>query len=184
MRTLSPQELEAQQRRAAKQQKVLFFSATVFDHKLTELQWSEEGRKYRAFSNIDFQYFSGMGEIETADTIYTLMMALDSGTAETFAERTREFPQVALLPTDRVAWLPFEGFTPESTPVVTEWDSIHRFFDTHREEMIRGYQQREAANAERERQLRENPPARKNTVIRYWRKTTPVAAPQNLGAQQ
>ena len=38
VRALSPQELEAQERRAAKHLKVLFFSATVLDHKLTELQ--------------------------------------------------------------------------------------------------------------------------------------------------
>lgn len=77
---LSPQELEAQRRREAKPHRGLFFSATVFDHKLTELSWTEEGGTYRAFSNIDFQYFGGMGEIETADAIYTLMLSLDSGT--------------------------------------------------------------------------------------------------------
>ena len=175
------EELAAAQRREAKPQKVLFFSATVFDHRVTELRWFDDGKSYRAFSNIDFHYFGGMGEIETTDTIYTVMMALDSGTAETLAERTRELPQLALLPADRVAWLPVEGFTQESAPVVAAWDSIHRFFDTHREEVIRGYEQRQAANAERERQLRENPPARKSTVISYWRKTTPAAPPQNQG---
>ena len=66
---------------------MLFFSATVLDHRLTELRWFEEGGMFRAFSNIDFQYFSGMGEIETADSIYTLMLALDTGTAEMLAER-------------------------------------------------------------------------------------------------
>ena len=179
---LSPQELEAQRRREAKQQRVLFFSATVFDHKLTELSWTEESGTYRAFSNIDFQVFSGMGEIETADAIYTLMLALDTGTPEALAERTRAFPQTALLPKDRSAWLLVEGPGRESTPVVAALDAIHPFYDAHRDELIRARGQRAAASAERERQLRENPPVKKDTVISYWRKPVPAAQPQNPGA--
>ena len=109
------------------------------------------------------------------------MMAFDSGTAEALAERTREIPQLALLPNNRAAWLLIEGSAAEGVSAATAWDSIHRHFDAHREEMIRGYQQREAAKAEAERQLRENPPPKKNTIIRYWRQTTPTAQPQNPG---
>ena len=81
----------------------------------------------------------------------------------------------ALLPNDRAAWLPIEGSAGEDGPVVTAWDAIHRYFDAHREEMIRGYQQREAAKIEKERIARENPAIPKKTVISYWRKdgTTP-----------
>ena len=181
---LSAQEIEARQRRAGKQMKVLFFTATVLNRQITELRWFDEAGPHRAFSNIDFQVFSGMGEIETADTIYTLMQALDSGTAEALAERTRAFPQVALLPKDRAAWLPVEGSGAQSTPMMTALDAIHPFYDAHRAELIQAHAQREAASAERERQLRENPPARKNTVISYWRKSGPVPAapPQNPGA--
>ena len=177
-RELSPQELEAQQRREAKQQQVLFFSATVLDHRVTELRWFDGGGAYRAFSNIDFQTFSGLTEIETGDAVYTLLMAFDTGTAEALAERIRDTPQLALLPNDRSAWLLMEGSAEAGAP----WDAIHRFFYAHREELLRGYQQREAAKAERERQLRENPPVPKKTVIRYWRKIHPTAQPKNQGA--
>ena len=181
---LSPQELEAQRRREAKQQKVLFFSATVFDHKLTELHWTEESGTYRAFSNIDFQVFSGMGEIETADAIYALMMALDTGTPEALAERTRGFPQTALLPKDRSAWLLAEGPGKVSTPAMAALDALHPYYDTHRVELIQAHAQRLAASAERERQLRENPPVKKDTVIGYWRKPSPAVPPQNQGASK
>ena len=181
-KALSPQELEAQQRREAKQHAVIFFSATVLDQRVTELRWSDEGKEYRAFSNIDFRYFSGTGEIETADVVYTLMLALESGTAETLAERTREFPQVALLPANRAAWALADGSGQTNTTVMTALDAIHPYYDAHREAMIRAYGEREAAKAEAERQLREHPPARKDTVINYWKRTTPVAPPQNQGA--
>ena len=178
-RVLSPQELEAQQRREAKQHAVLFFSATVLDQRVTELRWSDEGKEYRAFSNIDFRYLSGMGEIETANAIYTLMLALDSGAAEVLAERTREFPQIAGLPKDRAAWVPAEGSGPTNTTVMTALDAIHPYYDAQREALIRAYGEREAARAEAERQLREHPSARKDTVIRYWRKSAPAAPRQN-----
>ena len=179
---LSPQELEVMRLREAKQHRVLFLSATVFDHRLTELRWTEEDRKYRAFSNIDFQYFGGMGEIETADTIYTLMIALDSGTAEELAERTRESPQVALLPKERAAWVLAEGKSSESTPVMAAWDSLHTYYDAHREELTKAYEQRAAAIAERQRQLREHPPVPKNKVISYWKKPNPAAQPEKQEA--
>ena len=183
-KALSPQELETQQRREAKHHAVLFFSATVLDRRVTELRWSDDGKEYRAFSNIDFRYFSGMGEIETTDAIYTVMLALDSGTAETLAERTREFPQIAVLPKDRAAWVPADGSGQTNTTGMTALDAIHPYYDAHREALIQAYGEREAARAEAERQLREHPPVRKDTVITYWRKPAPAASPQNEGAPQ
>lgn len=181
-RVLTPAELETQRRREAKPHRVLFFSATVLDHTLTELSWFDEAGPHRAFSNIDFRSFSGMGEFETADTVYNLMIALDTGTAEALAQRTRDFPQVALLPRDRSAWLLAETASQEGTPMTAALDTLHPFFDTNRQSLIQAHAQREAANAERERQTRENPPARKKTVISYWRKPTPAAQPANPGA--
>ena len=180
-RVLSPDERAAQERREAKLHAVLFFSATVLDHRITELRWSDEGKDYRAFSSIDFRYFSGMGEIETAEAIYTLMLALESGTAEVLAERTREFPQVALLPKDRAAWVPADGSGPTNTTGMTALDAVHPYYDAHREALIQAYGEREAARAEAERQLSEHPPVRKDTVITYWRRTAPAAPPQKEG---
>ena len=99
------------------------------------------------------------------------MMAFDTGTAEALAERTREIPQLALLPNDRAAWLLIEGSAAEGVSVVTAWDSIHRHFDAHRAEMILAHARREASAAERE--LREHPPAPKKRVISYWKKENP-----------
>ena len=170
--------------REAKRHEVLFFAATVFDHRLTELRWTEGERSYRAFSNIDFQYLSGLGQVETADAIYTLMIALDSGTAEGLAEKTRANPAVAQLPQERAAWVLVGTPGPESTPVMAAWDALHTYYDTHREELIRSYEQRMAANAERERQRREHPPRPRNKVISYGRKPSPAALSEKPEAGQ
>ena len=178
-RVLSAEERAAQQRREAKLHAVLFLSATVLDHRVTELRWSDEGKEYRAFSNIDFRYLSGMGEIETANAIYTLMLALDSGPPETLAERTREFPQIAALPKDRAAWVLADGSGQTNTTGMTVLDAIHPYYDAHREALLQAYGEREAARSEAERQLREQPPVRKDTVIRYWKKSGPAAPRPN-----
>ena len=123
-----------------------------------------------------------MGELETADTIYTLLMACEIGTGELLAERTRAFPQVTQLPKDRAAWVPAEGMGAMGVPTMADWDAIHRHYDAHRDELIHAHAQRELANAERERQLREHPPVRKATVIRYWKKGAPATPRQNAEA--
>ena len=174
---LSPQELETLRQREAKPRTVLLLSATGFDHRLTELRWAGEGGKFRAFSNLDFQYLAGLPEIETADVIYTVMLALADGTAAEAEEKTRQFPQIALLPKDRAAWVPAETPAPENAPVLAALDAIHTWYDAHRAELIRSHEQRTAAEAERQRQLREHPPVPKTVVIRYWRKPAPIAPP-------
>lgn len=174
---LSPQELEILRQREAKPRTVLLLSATVFDHRFTELRWTGEGGKFRALSNLDFQYFAGLPEIETADAIYTVMLALAEGTAAEAEERIRQFPQIAQLPQDRAAWLPAEDSSRENAPELAALDALHTYFDAHRAELIRTHEQRAAAEAERQRQLREHPPAPKPVVIRYWKKPTPTAPP-------
>lgn len=174
---LSAQELETLRQREAKQHTVLFFSATVFDHQFTELRWTGEAGKFRAFSSIDFQYLGGLPEIETADTVYTVMLALATGTAAEAEERARKAPEVSLLPKGRSAWVLAEDSRRESTPVLTALDAIHTYYEAHRVELIRAYEQRVTAEAERQRQLQANPPTPKTSIIRYWRKPTPVTQP-------
>ena len=174
---LSPQELEALRQREAKPRTVLLLSATVFDHRFTELRWTGEGGKFRAFSSVDFQYLGGMQEIETADAIYTVMLALADGTATEAEEMTRKFPQITLLPKDRAAWVPAEDPARENARVLVALDAIHTYYDAHRAELVRTHEQRTAAEAERQRQLREHPPVPKTMVIRYWKKPAPIAPP-------
>ena len=180
---LSPEERETLRQREAKAHTVLFLSATVFDHRFTELRWTEAGRAHRAVSSIDFQYLGGLPEIETADAIYTVMLALGSVTAAEAEEKTRQLPPVSQLPKDRAAWLPVEDPGRESTPVMTALDAIHTWFDAHRAELLRAYEQRTAAEAERQRQLREHPPAPPAIIIRYGKmpNSTPAPARQEEG---
>ena len=90
--TTAPLSTEAMQtalRQERKKSAVLFLSATVYDRQVTLLRWFGEGGEIRAFSNIDFNFLAGLGQIETDDTVYAIFMGLGNETREAVAERNR-----------------------------------------------------------------------------------------------
>ena len=79
---LTPEETAAAEARAKKKFEVLFVFATVYDRSITELRWWFENHEYRAWSNVDFNFLAGQGEIEIDDSVYTVLMALANESAE------------------------------------------------------------------------------------------------------
>lgn len=55
----------------AKKYETRFLFVTVYDRKVTEITWYADDRECRIFSNIDFNFLPAIGDIETADTIYS-----------------------------------------------------------------------------------------------------------------
>ncbi len=71
-----------------KKSQMLFLFVTVFDRGVTVLHWCAGGREFRALSNIDFNYLTTLGQIETEDTVYGLMLAIGNEPIEALdAER-------------------------------------------------------------------------------------------------
>ena len=151
-----------------KRHEVLFLSATVYDRKVTELRWSVDGKQRSAFSNVDFNYFTGISQIETADANFSLIFALDNQNAE-----QREATDLPAL--ERFSLARAEYFMKEhqGAPVLADeklaaLDALHVYFDANKQRLIADAAKRQAALAEKERQLKEHPPAPKNTVINFW----------------
>jgi hypothetical protein len=177
----------------SRREQFLSLSATVYDGEVTRLRWFHEGREYRAFSNIDFRYLAGLGAFETADAVYSLILGLGEETrAQAAADRSRALaggappdtvppvPALAEFPAGRAAYRLTPGSAAAPPEALAALDALHRHFDAHRTGLIVRYHQRLAAQAERERQLRENPPVKKDTIFRYWRRPSPA----NPGAAQ
>ena len=186
---LSLAESTAAEARAAKKSGVLMLSATVYDRQVTELRWQVGQRQYRAWSNLDFNYLAGLGEIETADCVYFLIMALGNETRESVAEWNRfapewerqaaaqglaeqweikTVPDLAKFPAGRSTYL-LSGEAPADDSLAA-LDALHRYFDTHRLRLIADYTQREATRTAREQWLKEHPPVPQDTVIHFWPK--------------
>ena len=186
---LSLAESVAAEAREAKKSALLMLSATVYDRQVTELRWRSGNRDYYAWSNLDFNYLAGQGEIETADCIYFLMMGLGNETRESVAEwnrfapkwerlaaaegladswETKAVPDLAKFPAGRSTYL-LSGEAPADDSLAA-LDALHRYFDTHRLRLIAEYAKREATRIAREQWNKEHPPVPQDTIINFWPK--------------
>lgn len=180
---LSLAERAAAEARAKKKFEVLMISATVYDCRVTELRWYFGQREYRAWSNIDFNYLAGQGEIETEDSIYWLIMGLGNDTAESVAaanERAaaegwnwhKELPPADRFPPNRAEYILAGGSNDPKPPseALAPLDALHSYYEANRERLADEYVKREAAQLAREKWLKEHPPIPKDTVIHFWPK--------------
>ena len=101
---LSPAEAAAAEARAKKNFEVLMISATVYDRRVTEFRWYVGHHEYRAWSNLDFNFLAGQSEIETADSVYFLIMAISNEGAEAIAAR-KELPPSETFSNQRSQYL-------------------------------------------------------------------------------
>lgn len=187
--SLSLAESAAADARASKKSAVLMLSATVYDHRVTELRWRSGNRDYHAWSNLDFNYVAGKGEIETTDCVYFLIMGLGNETRESVAEwnrfapewerlaaeeglagqwETKTVPDLAKFPAGRSTYL-LSGEAPTDDSLAA-LDALHRYFETHRLRLIADYDKRTAERAARAQWLKEHPPVPQDTIINFWPK--------------
>lgn len=148
-----------------KKSEVLLLSATVFDRRVTELKWTVGGRQFRAWSNVDFNNFTGVTQVEAGDTIYTVMLALDN-------QSVADAAAGGLLPKD----LPAAGKFPKPVAYFVEQgaevpaeslaglDALHAYFEANRGQLI-------AAAAQRAAQPPPTAPQPAGrTVLEFWPK--------------
>ena len=174
----------------AKKSVLLFLSATVYDHKVTEIGLIGGPGRGGIFSNIDFNLLEGIGSIETDDAVYSLMLAVTNQSAEDALARNRQLAgQGAQMAWDRIPNREEFSATRSECIVVEDADhkaptgeelaalnALHGFFDANKQRIAEAKAQREAARAEAQRQLEEHPPAPQDIVIHYW-KNNPAPAP-------
>jgi hypothetical protein len=158
--------------RLGKRHVSLLLSATVFGD-VTELRWRSGGRDWRAFSSVDFRELAGFSEIETADSVFSwfcFASAIDAWQPSFAGETHPELPAGLLFAEGRSDYLVEvgPGALPEDDPGLDLLDAIHAFHELNRDTLAAQRRARELEWSERERQLRDNPPRPKDTVIRFW----------------
>lgn len=178
----TPEEIAAWRGREAKAQQFIQLSATVIDRRVSILRWSDATTEYHAVSNIDFHYLCGVGDFETADTVFTFFMGIGSETfsaeeraAGALERRLAEFGLTRLpapheFPSQSPSWRLIRT-VPVRIPGVTTSaaiDALHAHFARHREECEASWRRREAARLEAEQRRRENPPPPERVRVRFW----------------
>ncbi len=151
-----------------KKSEVLLLSATVFERKVTELRWTVGGRQFRAWSNVDFNVFTGVTQVESEDTIFSVMLALDNQSAAdaaTSGELPKDFPAAGRF-AKPAAYFVEQGVEAPAESLAG-LDALHVYFGTHREQLF-------AAAAKRATQQEQSPPNAAQpagrTVIEFWPK--------------
>ncbi len=172
------EETAAAERREKKTAKVLMLSATVYDHRLTELSWRFDGQEIRAWSNADFNLFTGHSEFETEDTIYTLFMALGNEEAQSLvaaqARATAEGwnPPRKQSPSERrrAEYSLVADSKKPSPEALAPLDALHHTYEENYISLAKEHTQREAVRAAQAQSLKDHPAVPQDTIIQFWPK--------------
>jgi hypothetical protein len=157
--------------------RLLFISATVYDHQKTLVRWYGNGtpmKSFAAWSNIDFNHFSGMGGFKSGGISYHFMMGV--GNHDTVRWRARleeagrehEEPQAPELPVGEPGFVLVEG-DPNDAEGLAPIRGLHELYKTEAARLAAAYAGRERARAKQEAYLKANPPVPQDIVINYWK---------------
>ena len=178
----------------AKRDAFAFLSCTIYDGQFTVVEWQEDGQWVRFLSTVNFHYLRPLSDFETAGSYYSFFMMPGDCRREEFEEwgrflagssfgsRPPPWPFALLRrqeQTGESAWQLLSA-EPVSGEVLRTIEDLHRYFDAHREQLIRGHEENEAARLAQEKWLKENPPVPKDTVVEFF----PIRssqAPDRLG---
>ncbi len=181
---LSAEEVARQERLAHKKFATIFLTATVYDHRLTEVRWQAGPQECRAFSNVDFHHLLALDEIETADTVFILLLGVND---QAFSDSKPEAEVAALREVLRTL-PPRESFAPPrsvfvlaeaavpATAAAAEMkaevtallDALHTYYDAHREALVEQSAKLAAERATRAEAERVHAAEPKHTVINFW----------------
>lgn len=166
---LTAEEIQALEAQPQKKSVVLFLSATVFNRQVTQLRWSDENGLHTAFSNIDFNYFSGPSGFETTATSYFLFMGLGNQTREEAGASSVQVPPLSQFSATASQYSVVENSTnPPTAESLKALDDMHTYFDANRQQMIDSYNKRVTDQAARAQWLLDHPPVPHDTVINFW----------------
>lgn len=160
----------------------LNITATVFlggKQPVTELRWRDQesgNLEHVAYSNADFRYLSQLQFLETRTTIYQWFPFVDAyQLSEWTADAKSPIPANLDLDPAEIEYLVGEQVKagPDQEVTLAGLDYLHAFYRLHYVELKNAFEKRTAEEAERERELKENPPKPANVIIRFWPKTFP-----------
>jgi hypothetical protein len=151
-------------------------SATVFlDDKrtITELRWWDEtgANEYIAYSNADFRYLDQLSQIETEKTVYMWFPFVNVFDLTNLgADSISALPSGVKLSTKETEYVVDVRAKNLASEEITlaGLDYLHAFYQLHASSLKADYKKRMTDNAAREKELREHPPVKPDTVIHFW----------------
>ena len=165
---------------------VLSLSCTRYECGVTEVRWqSAAGGEYRILSSIDFNYLRNTGAFTDGERSYTVFMGVGTAMAVTMnasgrmnlaAKQSPVAPPVDAGTLASVQQAGLSRYITLAAPAKTEAnafrgiDALHRYYDSHKAELIAQWQQLDTERIARDQYEKEHPPQPKDTVIQFWPK--------------
>ena len=149
---------------------LLNVSATVYDHQFTEVRWYGNGGTpdLRVYVNMDFNYLTTIGTLQTANASYELVMGLGNETADSLIQAGEQPPNLASFSTGYSSYQVITGNPADHASDLAALNAFLAYYDANSAQLFSTYQQQQAANAAQQAWLQAHPPVQPNTVINYW----------------
>ena len=179
---------------------LVFISASVYDHKRTLLRIHTNaglGGEVSAWSNLDFNHFSGFSIYRVKDGIngapYDFGILLGLGNEDTAAMtkinslsdigyKAPKIPKLPDLKKGGPAFVVVEG--KKGSSAMNTLEQIHDLYRNDGKRMEAAFHAREKAHAERKAYLLANPTKPEDVTINFWKRDKPSAAGlKNLGTE-
>lgn len=156
------------QRMAQKGYTNFTFFGTVWDEKITEIEWHYEGVKYQAFVNADMSFLHAMGRFETEESYYSITGMLGHADRD---EAEHWIPGRADFSDERaVTYIVVE---PDKSQMADEafksLEALLSYYGSTKEVLWQKYAERSAKNLARQRYYEANPPSQ-DVEINFWKK--------------
>lgn len=165
--------------------KMVFLSATVYDHSYTLLRIYPHGKiegVISAWSNIDFNHFGGFSTFRVKDadgTFHDCGFMMGIGDCDTvkirqrFAQEGSEFdepviPELPDLATGGPSFVVVEGA--KNGEAMDTLSQIHALYAKEGQRMKEAYETRIKAYEERKAYLLANPPVPKDVSVQFWKR--------------
>lgn len=124
--------------------------------------------------NANLLWLTGFAEFASGEDSYSLLLAITQASVQQLADvpsraaSEYQAPALPAFPGDEQATFVVVGGTPTEADLAPIRGMID-FYNRDKERLRLAYQGRMAAVAEKEQELKDNPPSKKNLVVRYWR---------------
>lgn len=133
---------------------------TVYNGQVSEARFWQKGQEYVVWSDINFKYFQALPQFESEEATYTLLVIVSEESQSTVPPSGLLAQQPLAETSSHFVVQASEGaVSPEFLQAMVE---LHRYYDTHRQELIQADQESEALAQESP-----SPPGEK-TIIHYF----------------
>ena len=153
-----------------------FVYATTYDGLATRVRWHHEGQEFVAWSNVDWKYLVGFSSFEGRGKRYDFMLLHTLSAAEGVT-----IPGLPSLAEKGARYMVVKG--DESNDSAMEFiEAIHDLYEAEKVQLKGAYQKRQSNLRIREAQKeaqRQNPPAKPDVIINYWKRHAPANTNQN-----